>query len=412
MQVQHYKYGLAVTSQFYFCGLPLRLDSYSNCAFRCSYCFAHARGGANRDATVSVYSADRLAQRFERIRTKGPVGAIDELLAHGQPVHFGGMTDPFSPLEARHGASLELLKVLADNGHPTVISTKSDTLGQDTYLNILKRGKFVIQVSLSSMDPSLIANVDRGTPGPKRLMAMLKTLSVEGVPTACRIQPILPTAEAHAVEVLSACGEVGVRHVAAEHLKLGVEKDWQGTRELGSTLKLNLLKYFVDKRASRVGREWVMNVDHRLERILDLRRRARARKMTFGAADTDLLLFSDGGCCCSGVGAINGFTNYFRHNYLEAVRVGLSTGSVSIDSLAGSWVPKGSIAEHVNSNSRMNTRHGKGAGVARYITRNWNGAPNGADPKALYGVFDSGEKDRNGLKIYSIDDKVRQLALS
>ncbi len=35
----------SVTSQFGFCGLPLRLDTYRGCGFQCSYCFARYRGG-------------------------------------------------------------------------------------------------------------------------------------------------------------------------------------------------------------------------------------------------------------------------------------------------------------------------------------------------------------------------------
>src|SRR5580765_6693916 len=385
---REYRYGLGLTSQFYFCGLPLRLDTYSKCAFRCSYCFAHARGGAHRDVDASMYSARRLAYRFERILKGRGNGALDELLAHRQPIHFGGMSDPFSALERRHGASLEALRVLAEHKYPTIISTKSDMVAEDQYLDVLKRGRFIVQVSLSSMDVKLIEKVDRGAPGPQRLLRMLRTLRREGVPTSCRIQPLLPTLEKHALDVISSCAQAGVSHVAVEHLKLGVERGWSGTQELGEALKLNLFDYFKQRGSKRMGREWVLGAESRVETVLSLRDAARREGMTFGAADTDLLLLSDGGCCCSGADLVPGFENYFKFNFLEAARKGLSLGRMTIDSLAEQWAPTGSIAEHVNSHSRLPTVDGAGASIDRYIADAWNGAPNGAHPTALHGVED------------------------
>jgi hypothetical protein len=40
-----YRYALSLTSQFYFCGLPLRLDSYKGCPSKCIYCFVGSRQG-------------------------------------------------------------------------------------------------------------------------------------------------------------------------------------------------------------------------------------------------------------------------------------------------------------------------------------------------------------------------------
>lgn len=396
---REYRYGLGLTSQFYFCGLPLRLDTYSKCAFRCSYCFAHARGGAHRDVDASVYSGSRLARRFDRILEGRGNGALDELLINGQPIHFGGMSDPFSALERRHGASLAALKVLAKHRHPTVISTKSDMLAEDKYLQVLKQGQFIVQVSLNSMDAALIDKVDRGAPGPARLMKMLRTLRAEGIPTSCRIQPLLPTLEVHARDVIAACADAGVGHVAVEHLKLGTEKGWPGTKELAGVLKLDLFDYFKRRGAQRVGREWVLGADARVETVLNLRSAVRSQGMTFGAADTDLLLLSDGGCCCSGADLVPGFENYFKFNFLEAARQGLSSGRMTIGSLADQWVPTSTIAEHVNSHSRLPKADGIGASIKDYIAEAWNGAPNGAHPTALHGVADRGEVDQDGFKV-------------
>jgi DNA repair photolyase len=48
----HYTTPLSLTSQFFFCGLPLRLDSYRGCAFQCSFCYARYRGGNTPNDSV------------------------------------------------------------------------------------------------------------------------------------------------------------------------------------------------------------------------------------------------------------------------------------------------------------------------------------------------------------------------
>src|SRR5437867_3738838 len=100
MMEARYRYALSFTSQFYYCGLPLRLDSYSRCHFNCLYCFASARGGERGYRSLRTADPAGLRKRLERLTKKGPRSVIEELLLQGQPIHFGGMSDPFIPLEA------------------------------------------------------------------------------------------------------------------------------------------------------------------------------------------------------------------------------------------------------------------------------------------------------------------------
>jgi len=40
-----YDYAVALTSQFYFCAIPFRLDISPSCSLGCAYCFHASRGG-------------------------------------------------------------------------------------------------------------------------------------------------------------------------------------------------------------------------------------------------------------------------------------------------------------------------------------------------------------------------------
>ncbi len=403
-----YRYALSFTSQFYYCGLPLRLDSYSRCHFNCLYCFASARGGERGYRRLRTADPRRLRRRLEKLAAHRPQSVIDELLLRGQPIHFGGMSDPFIPMEGTSRVTLEALKVLADHKYPAVLSTKSNLVERDEYVDVLKRGKFVVQFSVSSTDDSLLGRIDVGTPGPSALFRAAATLYAAGIPTALRIQPLLPTRVRDAFEVIDAGRAVGIMHVAVEHLKLPIESSWWGTHRLSESLGVSLPAYYASKHSRRIGREWILPVEERLETVLQLRTHAHSHKMTFGAADNDLLLLTDGDCCCSGVDLIGGFQGFFKYNYTEAVRRGASRNLISMDALEGVWFPQGSIGQYVNSRSRLGNAS-RGASVRDYVRRNWNGSPNGNSPKALFGVIDTGEADGSGFRVYALADEMRIL---
>lgn len=116
MSQHDYKYFLSLSSQFPFCGIPLRLDSFSRCQFACRYCFASARGGAGGESRIQTADPKRLARRLARLEiSRQPQSALDELLLARIPIHFGGMSDPFMPAELDRRITFDLLQVLAEH---------------------------------------------------------------------------------------------------------------------------------------------------------------------------------------------------------------------------------------------------------------------------------------------------------
>lgn len=404
------EHAIAVTSQFYFCSLPLRLDPYRSCAFRCTYCFALARGG-NTASVQAVLDPRSLDRRLARVQRGQIAGAVDEFLARRQPLHIGGMSDPFPPIERQLGVTLAILNVLADHDYPAIISTKSDLFAEDPYLAVLGRGTFIVQMSLSSLDARLLGAVDLGAPTPARRLAAVQCAAAAGVVSTLRVQPLLPGRAPDAAEVIVAGAAAGVRHVAVEHLKLPIERGWWGRDRLAAALGNEALRPFAE-RGHRSGREWILPVEDRLPVQLELRELARRHGLSFAAADTDLLWLSAGTCCCSGADAFPGFDQHFRCNYTEAIRRAVTTGEVSITSIRDEWRPAATLSRFVNSHSRLRTQDGRGAGMFSYLEANWNGSANGNSPQMYYGVVDSGERDADGFRIYRLSEAARALLTS
>lgn len=408
-----YQYALSLTSQFYFCGLPLRLDAYSNCLFSCNYCFAAARGGQRSLRGLKVADGASLSRALAQATTsRSQLSVIPDLLRRRQPIHFGGMSEPFPDIESKLGISLGLLRELAAFRYPTVISTKGVLLSRDVYLDTLLSGDFVVQVSFSVRNDQLGRELDHGAPLPSQRIKLVKELSEAGVATAVRLQPLLPGREAEAAALIEEVADAGVRHVGVEYLKMPLE-GWSGSQRMSQVVGVDLQGMYASAGASRSGREWLLPISSRLDKILWLREKAHSLGLSFGAADTDLLPISDSLCCCSGADSLlQTQSQTFEFNYLGAIRRASNDGRVTFESLQNCWVPEGSIARWMNSRSRLPKFHDRGAGIRDYIRMNWNGRSNGCSPEMFHGVEHTGDFDADGLKIYGLTSGVRELMRS
>ena len=396
---QTYKYHLAITSQLPFCGIPFRLDSYSSCQFACRYCFASARGGSMSSVDVRFAEPAKLRRRLERLESKPPQSAIDEMLCARVPIHFGGMSDPFMPLESRLEISLALLKILADYQYPTIISTKGTLVERDEYLRTLCRGNFAVQFSFSSGRPDRVHLLEPGTPCPLSRLHALSAVARAGIPSAIRIQPFLPRFELDAIELIENAAVAGARHVSVEHLKLPLERNWSNREKMNAAVGYDLAQYFGSRQAIRVGREWLLPASERLHAIVALRAHCKDLGMSFGAADNDFLHWSDGMVCCSGADIL-GMGKGLQFNFTTAIRQALMTRKIEFDSIRMEWRPKRSISEFVNSRSRRSN----GMTVDDYIKDRWNGVANGPSPLSFFGVTPTEEFDVNGYRIYELAD--------
>ena len=63
--------GLAVSSKFGICGLPVRVDSYKTCSFGCKYCFANGRKIMEFKKNLQVADVAAIERRCERIANGG-----------------------------------------------------------------------------------------------------------------------------------------------------------------------------------------------------------------------------------------------------------------------------------------------------------------------------------------------------
>ena len=103
------RYLIAPTSQFYYCGVPFRVDTSAKCTYDCQYCFSKLRGGY-RSQKSNFLDLQRLNNSLKSKRS----GIINELLSFKTPIHFGGMSDPHCNQDVSK-ITFSTLDILVDN---------------------------------------------------------------------------------------------------------------------------------------------------------------------------------------------------------------------------------------------------------------------------------------------------------
>ena len=168
------------------------VNPFRGCEFGCRYCYARPTHGylghadpAEFERRIYVKQADaaKLAPRLRRA------------LESGEEVAIGAVTDPYQPAEARFEVTRRVLEAIARvPGLRVGITTKSTGITRDVELltAIAARSDLIVNVSLTSMDASLLRRIEPRAPRPDlRLEAMAKLVAA-GVPARLFAMPVLP----------------------------------------------------------------------------------------------------------------------------------------------------------------------------------------------------------------------------
>lgn len=176
--------GCKCGSQVILCNLPVRFDTYRGCSHGCRYCFAQKKNDIShieRDESV-----DSLRSFIE-----GKRGNETQWCDWNIPIHWGGMSDPFQPIEKQVRASYECLDLLA-------------------------QCNCVVQISMVC---SKYDKLERGCPSYEERLTILKVVSARVQRTIVRIQPYMPEVFKDVMENIPRIAEAGAYGLVVEGMK-------------------------------------------------------------------------------------------------------------------------------------------------------------------------------------------------
>lgn len=358
---------------------------------------------------MSSLNVEALGDRFKRVSRGVIQSGVDELLSARTPIQLGGMSDPFMPMELRHGTTLDALRELARYNYPVLISTKSKSVGNTSVINVLRESNVEVRLSCAALPSDIRQRVDKGCSSFEELMISASKLTEYGIRTSLRLQPLFPGYEKAAEEYIGHAAEHGVTHVSLEYVKVPLERGQRDTfwRSMGRRYRDCWEALF----SEQDGRELRLPLSYRAPHLFDLKKAANNLGLTVGMADNELLHFSDLDSCCNSAAKLED-CNPFRSNYLGLLTKSRDIDELRVEEIESLWIPERSLGVYLNSKSRISQKSFS-KDWREYLRRAWNGETNAVSPQSFYGVS-SNQKDANGFNIYkfSAAEAERLLAIN
>lgn len=398
-----YKYYSGLTSQLPFCGIPIRLDASNKCEFGCAYCFASTRQGFGRQSKLQLTNAKSLYDRLKRVSARKLSSSLDQFLDRRIPVQLGGMSDPFSLSPIKTGTTWQLLTTLNHFNYPTVISTKSSAVSDPEMLAALKDSNFYVRFSTTVVNPNIRSKIDKGSSTFEEICAAAEKLSTQGIPVCFRFQPILPGQECHAKEMVTSASAAGVKHISAEYLKVPIDADIKFRQHLKQLLTPRPIQAYKNLGAVKLGREYILPLEYRGDNLITLRAECKSKGMTFGYADNDLLLLSDGNSCCSAADLYLSDSRTFSANIIGIAKKKRLGDLLKFEDLTHEWKPTLRISTYLNSKARLPLEViSSDSEWDSYLDHIWNGQLGVYTPDFFEGIEATEKLDGEGRKIYKL----------
>ncbi len=221
------------------------INPYRGCEHGCIYCFArptHAWLGLSagldfETRLIARPEAPEVLAREMRQRAYAP-----------RTIAIGTNTDPYQPIEKRHGIMRACLKVLRDFGHPVAIVTKGTLIERDIDIlaDMARDGLVRVGISVTTLDADLSRRLEPRAPAPQRRLATVRKLAEAGIEVRIMTSPIIPGLTDHEVEALLKAGREA-EAVAASWIMLRLPL------EVAPLFKEWLEEHFPDRAARVMG---------------------------------------------------------------------------------------------------------------------------------------------------------------
>jgi len=206
-----------------FVGFDRSINPYRGCEHGCIYCFArptHAYYGlsAGLDFETKLFSKPNAAQLLDR-----------ELASKSyRPRHIaiGTNTDPYQPIERKHGLMRGILAILAKYNHPVSVLTKSALIERDIDLLAPMAAAEIVKtmLSLTTLDQKLARSMEPRASSPSKRLSAIRALKDAGVPVGVMTAPLIPGLNDHELEdLLEAAKAAGAQWAGFTIIRLPLE---------------------------------------------------------------------------------------------------------------------------------------------------------------------------------------------
>lgn len=392
------------------CSMPMTMDTYSNCSYKCMYCFSQYQRGINIVKKKYLYNDVNWVSfnKFKRIFTEPEKYQFGEYVKARKAMQWGGLSDQFDENERKYGKTLELLRWMRENvpDMPISFSTKATWwLDDPRYVELFKDNpmwncKFLI-ITLEEHKARVIeAGVD--LPG-KRLAAIEKFAKLNAGGATLRLRPfIIGISTPTYLELIRAANSAGATALSTEFFCVETRSEllkgkMKYFNELcGFDLWKFYMKYSLGTGYMRLNRKvkepFIRNMKNLCDEI----------GMRFYVSDAHFKECSHNGSCCG----LPESWNYSRGQWCQALMIAKKNGRVFFSDVKDDIMKCLSSFNRIgatafNSGDRETRAKFSGMTMADYMRWLWNTPNNGQSPYKLFeGILKPCGKDDNGDLIY------------
>jgi DNA repair photolyase len=386
----------------------MTMDQYSNCSFRCVYCFAAYQRGVGKGKAeyqrgdfkaVNPVTVKRIFTDPETSSSFGPYVKARKAL------QWGGMSDPFCNFERKHRVGLDILRTLRDLEYPICFSTKGVWwLDDPEYVDLFKGNpNWNVKISIVTLDAAKAKVLERGVPSPgKRLDALQRIAELDCGGATLRLRPFMfGISEPRHLELIQRAGEAGATALSTEFFCL----EQRSINPEGLKVMSNLAGYdyaeFYRRYSAGSG---YLRLNRNIKRpVVDAMEQACADAgMRFYISDAHFKERCEGGSCC---GLPEGW-NYSRGQFTEAVVICRAKGEVRWPDIA--WDMDYMKETPMKRTQLMQSSKGRAQfndmTLYEYMRWLWNNPKAGQAPFRMFeGVMTPTSKDEDGDLVYTLD---------
>lgn len=372
-----------LNGQFPFCSFPFALDTYSGCTHLCKYCFSYYNYLVNcstknneKDffSMAKTINYENLERAFgeEKESDSRQIKIYRKLIKARMPIHWGGVSDPFSMYEVHNEekVSLKVLKLFNKHQYPVIMSTKSLWLKDaPEYIKEIQENKnFIFQVSLISLNERM-KEIEPGTSVEARL-EMIKIFSKTNR-VVVRCQPFIPNLDTdeEIENFLKTIAEYGAHAVTIEFLKLSnftIPEVKKAMEEMSKALGYDVVKFYKFK-GVKAGTDTELKFNYKLPILLKFRDWAKKYGLEFYSADNALRDYGDSSICCGIPENYPGFENRMKAQTGSALWIARKNGRVFFKDVFGNisesnkafleqsidpWLNLGSVEGHLRQGGK------------------------------------------------------------
>jgi DNA repair photolyase len=167
------------------------LNPYRGCQHGCAYCYARP--------THEYLGLSAGLDFEEKVFVKHEAAALlRDWLARDryepESIMMSGVTDCYQPAERQFRITRSCLEVALDARQPITIVTKNALVTRDLDLlsQLAERNLVAVAISITTLRPELVADLEPRTSRPEARLRALRQLSDAGVPTRAMVAPIIP----------------------------------------------------------------------------------------------------------------------------------------------------------------------------------------------------------------------------